>query len=209
MARKLKKYVIPSVICTASLALMVGVPLYLQETKPVDSNYKFTLKEKLDEKFYPVINEVEENKPLKPFLEETVGKLKDYYNKQDDDQTKQNSLIYYENTYMPSTGILYSSDESFDVIAVQDGTITKVDEDNILGKYVEIEHENGYKTMYYSLSETNVTNGAKVVKGDVIGVSGTNKIDGTHTNNLLFESYQNGYLMDPEEFYNVDFSNQN
>ena len=209
MARKLRKYVIPSVIGTASLALMVGVPLYLQETKPVDSNYKFTLKEKLDEKFYPVINEVEENKPLKPFLEETVGKLKDYYNNQDDDQTKQNSLIYYENTYMPSTGILYSSDESFDVIAVQDGTITKVDEDNILGKYVEIEHENGYKTMYYSLSETNVTNGAKVVKGDVIGVSGTNKIDGTHTNNLLFESYQNGYLMDPEEFYNVDFSSQN
>lgn len=34
-------------------------------------------------------------------------------------------------------------------------------------------------------------------------------VDGTEQKNLLFESYQNGYLIDPEEFYSVDFSNKN
>ena len=208
MARKLKKYVIPSIIGTVALSSVIGIPLYLKETKPVDSNYKFTIKEDDSKKIFPVINEVEENKPLKPFLEETVGKSKDYYNRSDDEATQNNSLIYFEKTYMPSTGILYSSDEAFDIIAVQDGTVSKVDEDNILGKYIEIEHDNGYKTTYYSLSETTVTKGSSVTKGDVIGVSGTNKIDGTSTNNLLFESYQNGYLLDPEDFYNVDFSSK-
>lgn len=210
MARKLKKFVIPSILGSVGVGLLVGIPLYMNETKPVNSNYKYTLIEgKDEEKVYPVLNEVEENKPLKPYLEETVSKLKDYYNKNDDEQTQINSLVYYENTFMPNTGILYSSDEMFDVIAVQDGTVTKVGDDNILGKYVEIEHSNGYKTMYYSLSETSVTMGKSVTKGDVIGVSGTNKLEEIKANNLLFESYLNGMLLDPEDFYNVDFSSAN
>ena len=103
MARKLKKFVIPSILGSVGVGLLVGIPLYMNETKPVNSNYKYTLIEgKDEEKVYPVVNEVEENKPLKPYLEETVGKLKDYYNKNDDEQTQINSLVYYENTFMPN-----------------------------------------------------------------------------------------------------------
>lgn len=210
MARKLKKYVIPSILGSMGVGLLVGTPLYMKGTKPVESTYsKYTISENKDNKVYPVLNEVEENKPLKPFLEETVGKVKDYYNKNDLEDSQINSLVYYENTYMPNTGILYSCDDTFDVIASQDGTVTKVGDDNILGKYVEIEHSNGYKTTYYSLSETAVTMGASVTKGDVVGISGSNKLEGTLKNNLLFETYHNGLLQDPEDFYNVDFNNLN
>lgn len=205
MARKLRKYVVPSILGTVGISLLTVSGLYLNETKPVNSNYKFTVS-KQEEKVIPVINDVSEIKPLKPYLEDTVGKQKDYYSRSDDEQTQQNSLIYYENTYMPNTGILYSSEEQFDVIASIDGTVKKIGEDNILGKYVELEHENGYKTVYYSLSETAVTEGKIVTKGDVIGISGTNKIEGSLKNNILFETYHEGYLMDPEEFYNIDFS---
>ena len=76
MARKLKKFVIPSIVGTLSLAGIIGIPWYIKETKPVDSNNKFTIKENLEDKIFPVLNEVEENKPLKPFLEETVGKTR-------------------------------------------------------------------------------------------------------------------------------------
>lgn len=207
MARKLKKYVIPSVMFSLGVGLLIGSPLYIKETKPVKSNYKFTVSEdKSFENVFPVVSEVEENKPLRPFLEDTVGKTKDYYSSKDGEETQINSLVYYENTYMPNTGILYSCDETFDVIAVLDGTVTKVGDDNILGKYVEIDHGKGYKTTYYSLSETNVTMGASVTKGDVIGMSGSNKLEGTLTNNLLFETYLNGLLQDPEDFYNIDFN---
>lgn len=210
MARRLKRYVIPSIIGSIGVGLLVGSPLYLKETKPVKSNYKFTVLETNEEKnIFPVLNEVEENKPLKPFLEETVGKARDYYNKNDTDDVQENSLVYYENTYMPNTGILYSSDEQFDVIAPLDGTVTKIGDDNILGKYVEIEHEKGYKTTFYSLSETGVTKGSSITKGDVIGVSGTNKLEGSLKNNLLFETYKDGLLQDPEDFYNIDFNSLN
>lgn len=208
MAKRLKKYVVPSIIGSIGLSCLIASPIYMYKTRPIKSNYRFTIsEEKKDNNVFPVLNEVEENKPLKPFLEETVGKNKDFYNKNDDETNQINSLVYYENTYMPNTGILYSSEEMFDVIAAQSGTVTKVAEDNILGKYVEVEHNNGYKTTYYSLSETTVTMGSSVTKGDVLGTSGTNKLDGSLTNNILFETYHNGLLMDPEDFYNVDFNN--
>ena len=207
MARKLKKFVIPSVIGVLGVSTLITVQL-MNSSKKVDSGYRYTVSE-IKEKIFPVINEVEEKKPMRPFLEETVSKTKDYYRKEDTEDVQNNSLIYYEKTYMPSTGILYSSDEKFEVVASFDGKVVKTGEDNILGKYVMVEHSSGYKTTYYSLSELAVKEGNEIVKGDPIGLSGTNKIDGSSNNNLLFETYHDGYLIDPEDFYNIDFNAEN
>ena len=208
MARKLKKFVIPTAGGVLVLSSLISLPMIFGGKTKVDSGYRYTVSE-IKDKIFPVINEVEEKKPMKPFLEETVSKAKDFYRKDDTEDVQINSLIYYEKTYMPSTGILYSSDEKFEVVSSYDGKITKIGEDNILGKYVVIEHTNGYKTMYYSLSEVGVTEGAQVIKGDPIGLSGSNKIEGSLNNNILFETYHDGYLIDPEDFYNIDFNNQN
>lgn len=207
MARKLKKFVIPSVIGVLGVSTLITVQL-MNSSKKVDSGYRYTVSE-IKEKIFPVINEVEEKKPMRPFLEETVSKAKDYYRKEDTEDVQNNSLIYYEKTYMPSTGILYSSDEKFEVVASFDGKVVKTGEDNILGKYVMVEHSSGYKTTYYSLSELAVKEGNEIVKGDPIGLSGTNKIEGSSNNNLLFETYHDGYLIDPEDFYNIDFNAEN
>lgn len=209
MTRKLKRYVIPSALATLGVISMVGIPLYYNATKPVKSNYKYEVIEEKEKRIYPVINEVLENKPLKPYLEETVSKTKDFYRKDDDEKTQSNSLIYYENTYMPNTGILYSAEENFEVVASLDGKVTKIGEDDSLGKYVELEHANGYKTTYYSLSETSVTEGSNVTKGDVVGTSGANKIYSESNHNLLFEVYKDGHLIDPEDFMNIDFALNN
>jgi len=208
MARKLKKFVIPTAGGVLVLSSLISLPMIFGGKTKVDSGYRYTVSE-IKDKIFPVINEIEEKKPMKPFLEETVSKSKDFYRKDDTEDVQINSLIYYEKTYMPSTGILYSSDEKFEVVSSYDGKITKIGEDNILGKYVVIEHTNGYKTMYYSLSEVGVTEGAQVIKGDPIGLSGSNKIEGSLNNNILFETYHDGYLIDPEDFYNIDFNNQN
>lgn len=207
MARKLKKFVIPSAFGILGVSVAIALP-FMNSEKKVDTGYKYTVSE-IKEKIFPVINEVDEKKPMKPFLEETVSKTKDYYKKEDSEDVQINSLIYYEKTYMPSTGILYSSDEKFEVVASYDGKVIKVSEDNILGKFVVIEHINGYKTTYYSLSDVAVSEGNEVVKGDPVGSSGSNKIEGSLNNNLLFETYHDGYLMDPEDFYNIDFNQEN
>lgn len=207
MARKLKKFVIPSAFGILGVSVALALP-FMNSEKKVDTGYKYTVSE-IKEKIFPVINEVDDKKPMKPFLEETVSKTKDYYKKEDSEDVQINSLIYYEKTYMPSTGILYSSDEKFEVVASYDGKVIKVSEDNILGKFVVIEHINGYKTTYYSLSDVAVSEGNEVVKGDPVGSSGSNKIEGSLNNNLLFETYHDGYLMDPEDFYNIDFNQEN
>ena len=86
MARKLKRYVVPSVLGILGVGLLVGTPIYMKETKPVKSNYRYTIKEDSNiDNVFPVLSEAEENKPLRPFLEETVGKTKDYYNMKDGD----------------------------------------------------------------------------------------------------------------------------
>lgn len=207
MARKLKKFVIPSAFGILGVSVAIALP-FMNSEKKVDTGYKYTVSE-IKEKIFPVINEVDDKKPMKPFLEETVSKTKDYYKKEDSEDVQINSLIYYEKTYMPSTGILYSSDEKFEVVASYDGKVIKVSEDNILGRFVVIEHINGYKTTYYSLSDVAVSEGNEVVKGDPVGSSGSNKIEGSLNNNLLFETYHDGYLMDPEDFYNIDFNQEN
>ena len=92
----------------------------------------------------------------------------------DDEATQENSLVYYEQTYLQNSGVLYSSDEVFDVLATYDGTVTNVSTDEILGNVVEITHNPNLKTVYYSLGEVTVKNGDVLKSGDIIGKSGDN-----------------------------------
>lgn len=210
MAKRLRKFVLPSVVTSLTIVGTLCIKTSIDTLKPQKKGSFNVLMSKIEEDHtYPVLEEIEVDKPLYPYVEETVGKHVDYYRSDDDEETQKNSLIYYEKTYMPSTGILYSAEEVFDVYTVLNGEVTDVGEDNILGKYIEVNHGNGVKTLYYSLSETNVTKGTIVDKGDVIGISGSNRIENSLQNNLIFESYIDGKLVDPEDFYNMDFSKKN
>ena len=114
------------------------------------------------------------------------------------------SLILYNNTYMPNTGILYKANESFDVIAVLDGTVIDITADEIMGNIVTVKHSNNLTTIYQSLNEVKVLVGDLLKQGDVIGNSGINKIDSTSENMLLFEVISNGEYIDPENFYQMN-----
>jgi peptidase M23B len=121
----------------------------------------------------------------------------------DDEAKQQNSLVYYENTYLQNSGVLYSSTSAFDVICAIDGKVTNVSKDEILGNFVEITHNPNLKTIYYSLSEVQVKKDDTVMSGDVLGKSGDNSLNGETENCLLFEVYHNGTAIDPEDFYNM------
>ena len=122
----------------------------------------------------------------------------------DEEATQQNSLVYYENTYLQNSGDLYSANNPFDVISAYDGTVTNVSKDEILGNFVEITHNSNLKTIYYSLSDVQVKKDDTVISGDVIGKSGDNSLNGETKNCLLFEVYHNGTAIDPEDFYNMN-----
>jgi len=145
---------------------------------------------------------------MKPYTNESVVVDKYFYDVNDTEEKQTNSLIYFENTYMKNTGVLYSASEAFDCVMVLDGTILNIREDDILGKTVEVEHNTNLRTIYYSVDNINVKVGDILSQGEVLATSGANNIS-ENKNSLLFEVYYNGTLINPETFYSMDAATLN
>ena len=208
--RKLKGYVLPTVYVLVIAVLFISVS-FLGSALQKELQYQDLSTDVLDDDVTPVIKEEEtptdvttESKIVKPFISTSVGISKSYYDMTDDEATQENSLVYYEQTYLQNSGVLYSSDEVFDVLATYDGTVTNVSKDEILGNVVEITHNPNLKTVYYSLGEVTVKKDDVVNCGDIIGKSGDNLLEGEKDNSLLVEVYYNGNTIDPEDFYNMN-----
>ena len=205
--RKLKKFVLPTFYVMIIVALFASIAMLgtsLQNI--VDYSDEDLSVSTVNDEATPVISteEEEEGSFIKLYTSEKVKLAKSYYDMKDEEQKQQNSLIFYGNTYLQNTGVLYSSDEVFDVLSVYDGEVSRIDSDEILGNVVEITHNNNLKTIYYSLSEINVKEQDKVSKGDIIAKSGDNGLESVSDNSLLFEVYYNGKAINPEEFYNMN-----
>ena len=200
--RKLRWFVLPTVYTLTIFVIMLGIGFLIKGYNKNYSNYLFATKTMKDNAL-PVVTTDGQSGIIKPYLDESVVISKSYYDIKDDEQTQQNSLIYYENTYMENTGVLYISENEFDIISVLDGTVKDVRIDELLGNVVEIVHSNDLVTVYYSLKDIEVKKDQKVVKGQTIGKSGSNKLENEKDNCLLFEVYYKGNLINPEEFYNM------
>ena len=132
-----------------------------------------------------------------PYVAEDVKIARYFYNSEDDVDRQRESLVYYNNTYMPNTGVDYTAEENFEVVSILDGTVIDIKEDELLGKIVEIRHENEFVSSYAGLSEISVQKGEAVTQGMKIGTSGTNKINESLGNHLHLEIYKNGINVDP------------
>ena len=144
---------------------------------------------------------------VRPYTDSSVTIKTNYYNKEDDNETQKNSLILFENTYLPSTGIDYQTDYDFDVVAILDGIVITVREDQTLGKIVEIKHKDNIISSYQSLGEVLVKEGDEVKQGTIIGKSGTSNIQKDMGSHLHFELTVDSKNVDPEEYYDKELGN--
>ena len=209
--RKLKGFVLPSLYLLCFCVLAVGITLLskklLEEQHPIqDEHYNYTMSVFDEEEEEPVNNE--QTKVSKPFMDENVAVEKDFYKEEDTSENQEKALIYYQNTYMQNTGILYASDNVFDIVAVMDGTIKEIKQDEILGTVLTLESENNVSAVYYTLGEVKVTEGSKVKQNDIIATSGQSQIE-TTKQTLLFEVYINGILTNPNIFYEKNLTDFN
>ena len=197
--KRLKDWVIPTLL----LFVLTGILLlyYLLSSisqaslVPSDTYFVDIL---LDSKTTTEVNKEIQTEVIKPYKGENVTISKYYYNSKDDETRQQQSLIKYENIYMPNTGILYSSDKEFEILTILDGKVTLVKEDDILGNIIEIEHQNNIVTIYQSVKDVKVKQGDIIKQGDVIAMSGSNKLENEKENCLHFEVYKEGTLINPE-----------
>lgn len=202
--KKLKNYLLPTIYVMVIGVLFISIS-FLGNVLQNKIEYGNMAVSALKDNVTPVIknNDVYESKIERPYVSSNVAISKSFYDMSDDDEKQQNSLVYYEKTYLQNSGVLYSSTSVFDVVSAFDGTVTNVSKDEILGNYVEITHNPNLKTIYYSLGEVTVKKDDTVVSGDVLGKSGDNSLNGESENCLLFEVYHNGTAIDPEDFYNM------
>lgn len=202
--KRLKRFVLPTVYVMVIGVLFISIS-FLGNILQSKVEYGNMAVSALKDNVTPVgkTDNVVESKIERPYVSSNVSISKSFYNMTDDEAKQQNSLVYYENTYLQNSGVLYSSTSAFDVISAFDGKVTNVSKDEILGNFVEITHNPNLKTIYYSLSEVQVKKDDTVMSGDVLGKSGDNSLNGETENCLLFEVYHNGTAIDPEDFYNM------
>lgn len=204
--RKLKFFVMPVVygmMCaTIFLTLLV---FYKNKDEESIDNYTY-VNSSIISKSIPTISDTAVNTTVvKPYISEKVSIYKKYYDKSSTDEDRENSILFYNNTYVQNTGILYTSPEKFDIISILDGTVLEVKEDETLGRVVSVKHENNIISTYYGLSEVKVKKDQKIKQSDVIGSSGKINIDGLE-NSLLIEIMKDSKLVNPESYYNKNIN---
>ena len=180
--------------------LTAGVPV----VNPTPKDNTSEVNNNDDTNVTPTINETKAI--IRPYTSQEVSATIPYYNIDGTNDEQAAALIYYEGIYMQNTGVLYTSNNQFDVVSILDGTVKNVKEDSLMGNIVEIEHTNNLTTVYQSLGEVKVSVGDKVSQGDVIATSGQNKITTDTSNALHFEVFYNGEVFNPEEFYLLDYT---
>ena len=204
--RKLKSYVLPMIMILAITSVITGTSILSNSLKNnKDNTYAEPTSYVTDsilEEDIAVINQTK--KIVNPYTDTTVTIGKNYYDYKADSETQEKSIIYHDNTYLQNSGTDFISENVFDVIAVLNGSVTDVKEDDTLGKIVEIKHENGYVSIYQSLSEITVKKGDVITQGQVIGKSGMNELDKDMGNHLHFELYVNGQVVDPILYLNKE-----
>jgi len=120
----------------------------------------------------------------------------------------ENSTVFKQ-SFLPTDGeiiVLFGYDEAIfnraieiktesysPVRAAAKGTVTDIKD----GKYVEIDHGNGFSAFYEGISSSSVTNGQRLEAGQTIGTMGENTV-------LKFRLMYNGRAADPLTYFDFN-----
>ncbi len=204
---KLKPFVLPSIYLILVVSLLLGA-LYSYNSfsnndgKDVVEEEDYVTDVDVDhsEDETPVVSA---NKTiLKPINDENIKIAKYFYEKDDKEEKQKESIVYYGNTYMQNSGIDYINDKSFDIIAILDGTVSSIKDDELLGKTLEIKHDDKIISIYQGLGEISVKEGDTVTVGQVVAKSGDSTLKDVSGQHLHFELIYNGSFVNPEKYFN-------
>ena len=200
--KKLKKFVIPTLcglLVVAVLLSFVLIDSTDNEVAKTDSNFEY-VNSSIISNYIPVATE--EKTIINPYGSDKVEISKKFYDINSTDEEKENAIIYYNDTYMQNSGVLYKSSESFDVISILEGTVIDVKTDEIFGNVVEVKHSNNLISTYQGLSTVNVKKDQLISQGEIIGKSGKLQLEETLENSLLFELIKDGKYVNPLNYIN-------
>ena len=186
-------------------ALLIGILVLTDSYLTVDDlqepDYDYVTDTVIDDdKDVPVVST--DTIIAKPYSDENVKVLKNYYDYTAAKEQQENSILYYESTYMQNSAVAYGGVDSFDVVSILDGNVVSIKEDELLGNIVEIEHDNKVISVYQSISDVLVKENQTVKQGEVVAKSGESNLNKSLNSHLLFELIIDSKIVNPEEYYN-------
>ena len=201
---------VKTVVYSGSLIVLVLSIALMQKTTDdeelsQDLNYEY-VNSSIFTSNIPVVKEEGEATIQKPYVSDKVEISKKFYDKTSTDEEKENALIYYNDTYMQNSGILYKSNEQFEVVSILEGTVIDVKKDETLGNVVEIKHSNNLISTYEGLSEVSVKKDQTINQGQVIGKSGKLELGEPLENAILFELIKDGKFVNPLNYFDKKLS---
>lgn len=207
--RKLKGYVLPTLYLLITISIFTTIVLMGSSINLTEKEYNYGTGVLKDITQSVLL----EDKIASSNIESPVDNEKavisiHYYSKDDTAEQQEESLIYYENTYLPNTGVIYSSDEAFEVKSVFNGKVTEILDDEFFGKYIILEHTSNFRTYYYGLEDIEVEVGDEITCGTVLGISKSSEII-NNKKSFLLEVYHNNELINPEDVIGTKITDYN
>lgn len=187
----LRPFVLPLIYLSLLLILILFTAKSLYKEKPKEKKINDS---NLIDEITPVVNEIE-TFVLNPYLGEGVEEQVGFYDYKGEKDSQEKSIVEFQSTYLQNTGITYSSDKDFKVVAIIEGQVTKIYDSELLGSVVEITHDN-IVCVYQMVKNIKVNVGDTVKAGDEIALSGTSKVfpNGSY---LHFEVIKDGKIENP------------
>ncbi len=199
------KFILPSVylgiiaVMVMSVILVLsGISRYLNDK----TEYNFAVKGVFDDEMIPVVK-TNTTQIIKPYNSDKVSIGKYFYDFESDETKQEQAIVYYESTYMQNDGVDYVSDSPFDIVAIYDGEVISVEENEIYGNIVTIKHTDNLTTVYSNIKDILINTGYKVSQGEIIATSTTTQ---DNKNALHFEVYYKGNVIDPENLYTLNIN---
>ncbi len=202
-----KRWAYPAIYLASAAIIITGI-LWYQAGNDVNEKAKDYSYDGVptDNKFNEPAEEV--NRSLENFVmpvsnpEDTVIE-KQFYDTEASTEEQEAALVVYGNMYYPNQGVDISKDgKEFDVLAAMSGTVTKVQEDSLLGNTIEIEHSKGIVTRYQSVKDFDVAVGDVVDQGQAIAKAGKSVFNEDAGVHVHFEIRKENVAVNPLEYFN-------
>ncbi|WP_409252235.1 peptidoglycan DD-metalloendopeptidase family protein [Bacillus sp. SCS-153A] len=149
------------------------------------------------------VNRTMENFVLPVANENEVVIEKGFYDVNASEEEQEAALVVYDNQYHPNQGIDISvGGKEFDVLAAMSGTVTKVQEDSLLGNVIEVEHGKGIVTRYQSVKDFAVEVGDAVKQGQKLAKAGQSLFNEKAGVHVHFEIRKDNVAVNPQDYVN-------
>ena len=195
MKRKIKEYALPVLLGTV-LAVFLNLFLAIRQNSvssiPEDYNY---VSGSIINDSLPVLSY--DDVLIRPYQTDRITVVKRFY----DEDNKELGIIYFNDTYMQSSGILYTSEDEYNVVSILDGEVISVKKDDLLGNTVEVKHTDNLISSYQGLQNVYVKKGDHINQNTILGKAGEIKLNETYSNALLFELIKDGYYVNPDKYF--------